>query len=206
VAALKAELELAVAGSRTKEELEAAVRRAAADSEALARLTEDLLVLARADRGRLPVRRAAVDLDEVLEQVEDSLAHRTSEADVTVERRVDATSPARVDPIRLRQALSNLLDNAVRHTPPGGRVRVTASRADGAVVLDVEDTGPGFPAEALAHPFEPFARASTVRGGEGGAGLGMAIVRAVVEAHGGSVTIDNPDHGGARVRLRFPGA
>jgi two-component system OmpR family sensor kinase len=206
VAALKAELELAVAGSRTKEELEAAVRRAAADSEALARLTEDLLVLARADRGRLPVRRSPVDLDQVIGHVERSLAHRASEAGVTVERRVDATSPARVDPIRIRQALSNLLDNAVRHTPAGGRVRVTASRADGAVVLEVVDTGPGFPAEALAHPFEPFTRASTLREPEGGAGLGMAIVRAVVEAHGGSVTIDNPGDGGARVRLRFPGA
>jgi two-component system OmpR family sensor kinase len=206
VAALKAELELAVSRSRTKEELEAAARRAAADSEALARLTEDLLVLARADRGRLPVRPAAVDLDEVMDQVEQALSHRASEAGVTVERRVDATPPARVDPVRLSQAMSNLLDNAVRHTPPGGRVRLTASRVDGAVVLEVADTGPGFPAETLAHPFEPFARASTVRGREGGAGLGMAIVRAVVEAHGGSVTLDNPDSGGARVRLRFPGA
>jgi two-component system, OmpR family, sensor kinase len=206
VAALKAELELAMSRSRTKEELESAVRRAATDSEALARLTEDLLVLARADRGRLPVRSAAVDLDEVIDQVERALSHRASEAGVTVERRVDAAPPARVDPIRLRQALSNLLDNAVRHTPPGGRVRLTASRVDGAVVLEVADTGPGFPAETLAHPFEPFARASTVRGREGGAGLGMAIVRAVVEAHGGSVTLDNPDDGGARVRLRFPEA
>ena len=206
VAALKAELELAVSRSRTKEELEAAVRRAAADSEALARLTEDLLVLARADRGRLPVRPAAVDLDEVIEEVERALSHRASEAGITVERHVDATPPARVDPVRFRQALSNLLDNAVRHTAPGGRVRLTASRVDGAVLLEVADTGPGFPAETLAHPFEPFARASTVRGREGGAGLGMAIVRAVVEAHGGSVTLDNPDGGGARVRLRFPGA
>jgi two-component system, OmpR family, sensor kinase len=206
VAALKAELELAMSRSRRKEELESAVRRAAADSEALARLTEDLLVLARADRGRLPVRPAAVDLDEVIDEVERALSHRASEAGVTVERHVDAAPPARVDPLRLRQALSNLLDNAVRHTPPGGRVRLTASRVDGAVVLEVADTGPGFPAETLAHPFEPFARASTVRGREGGAGLGMAIVRAVVEAHGGSVTLDNPDDGGARVRIRFPGA
>lgn len=206
VAALKAELELAMSRSRTKEELESAVRRAAADSEALARLTEDLLVLARADRGRLPVRPGAVDLDEVIDEVERALSHRASEAGVTVERRVDAAPPARVDPVRLRQALSNLLDNAVRHTPPGGRVRLTAWRVDGTVVLEVADTGPGFRAETLAHPFEPFARATTARGREGGAGLGMTIVRAVVEAHGGSVTLDNPDDGGARVRLRFPGA
>lgn len=206
VAALKAELELAVSRSRTKEELASAVRRAAADSEALARLTEDLLVLARADRGRLPVRPAAVDLGEVIDEVERALSHRASEAGVTVECRVEAAPPARVDPVRLRQALSNLLDNAVRHTPPGGRVRLTASRVDGAVVLEVADTGPGFPAETLAQPFEPFARASTARGREGGAGLGMAIVRAVVEAHGGSVTLDNPDDGGARVRIRIPGA
>jgi signal transduction histidine kinase len=70
----------------------------------------------------------------------------------------------------------------------------------------VTDTGPGFPVEVLARPFEPFARGGHERGRLEGAGLGLAIVRAVVEAHGGSVALDNPEGGGARVRLRFPGA
>ena len=206
VAALKAELELALARSRTREELEAAVRRAAADSETLARLTEDLLILARADRGRLPVRREAVDLGSLVREAERAFAARASEAGVRLDATVEDGRQARLDPLRVRQALSNLLDNALRHTPPQGRVRVAATRSDGALVMDVTDSGPGFPEEVLARPFEPFARGGHERGRLEGAGLGLAIVRAVVEAHGGTVSLHNPDGGGARVRLRFPGA
>jgi two-component system, OmpR family, sensor kinase len=206
VAALKAELELALVRSRTREELEAAVRRAAADSETLARLTEDLLILARADRGRLPVRPEAVDLGSLVREAELAFAARASEAGVRLDATVEDGRGARLDPLRVRQALSNLLDNALRHTPPEGRVRVAATRSDGALVLDVTDSGPGFPEEVLARPFEPFARGGHERGRLEGAGLGLAIVRAVVEAHGGTVSLDNPDGGGARVRLRFPGA
>jgi two-component system, OmpR family, sensor kinase len=206
VAALKAELELTLARSRTREELEAAVRRAAADSETLARLTEDLLILARADRGRLPVRPETVDLGSLVREAERAFAARASEAGVRLDATVEDGRGARLDPLRVRQALSNLLDNALRHTPPEGRVRVAATRSDGALVVDVTDSGPGFPEEVLARPFEPFARGSHERGRLEGAGLGLAIVRAVVEAHGGTVALDNPDGGGARVRLRFPGA
>jgi two-component system OmpR family sensor kinase len=206
VAALKAELELALARSRTREELEAAVRRAAADSETLARLTEDLLILARADRGRLPVRPETVDVGSLVRETERAFAARASEAGVKLDATIEDGRRARLDPLRVRQALSNLLDNALRHTPPEGRVRVGATRSDGALVLDVTDSGPGFPEEVLARPFEPFARGSHERGRLEGAGLGLAIVRAVVEAHGGTVALDNPDGGGARVRLRFPGA
>ena len=206
VAALKAELELALARSRTREELEAAVRRAAADSETLARLTEDLLILARADRGRLPVRPETVDLGSLVRETERAFVARASEAGVKLDATIEDGRQARLDPLRVQQALSNLLENALRHTPPEGRVRVAATRSDGALVLDVTDTGPGFPVEVLARPFEPFARGGHERGRLEGAGLGLAIVRAVVEAHGGSVALDNPEGGGARVRLRFPGA
>ena len=206
VAALKAELELALARSRTREELEAAVRRAAADSETLARLTEDLLILARADRGRLPVRPETVDLGSLVRETERAFVARASEAGVKLDATIEDGRQARLDPLRVQQALSNLLENALRHTPPEGRVRVAATRSDGALVLDVTDTGPGFPVEVLARPFEPFARGGHERGRLEGARLGLAIVRAVVEAHGGSVALDNPEGGGARVRLRFPGA
>ncbi len=207
VAVLKGELELALKRSRSREELEAALRRAAAESEALARLTEDLLVLARVDRGRLPVRRSRVDLAALVDQVRGAFAAGAGGRGVALEARVRDGEVAHLDPLRLRQVLSNLLDNALRHTPEGGRVIVSTAREEGAVVVRVTDTGPGFPPEVLSGTLEPFARARVGRGsGDGGAGLGLAIVRAVVEAHGGAVSIENADVGGARVTLRFPGA
>lgn len=206
VSVLRGELELARSRSRTREELEAALRRAAGESEALARLTEDLLVLARLDRGRLPVRRGRVDLGALVGEALGAFAARAEERRVDLEAAV-ADGEADLDPLRLRQALTNLLDNALRHTPEGGRVRVAAAREGGALLVRVTDTGPGFPPEVLERPFEPFVRADAGRdrGGDG-AGLGLAIVRAVVEAHGGSVELANLGGGGAEVRLRLPGA
>jgi signal transduction histidine kinase len=110
-----------------------------------------------------------------------------------------------LDPLRIRQALGNLLDNAVRHTPPGGWVAVEATRDDGALTLVVTDSGPGFPQAFLPQAFEPFARPSPSRArSQGGTGLGLAIVRAVAEAHGGVAVAGNGHQGGARVTLRIP--
>jgi heavy metal sensor kinase len=205
VATLKAELELALARARTPEELEAALRGAAADADTLARLTEDLLVLARSDRGRLPIRRSTVDLAELVAQVRAGFESLAREGGISLESEVAGS--ASLDPLRLRQVLTNLLHNALRHTPRGGRVSVISRRADGALLINVEDTGSGFPPEVLARPFEPFARSASERGrADGGAGLGLAIVHAVVAAHAGSVSIENAENGGARVRLFFPEA
>jgi two-component system sensor histidine kinase BaeS len=108
--------------------------------------------------------------------------------------------------VRIRQALGNLLDNALRHTPPGGRVTVEVVRADGALSFEVRDTGEGFPAEFLPGAFEPFARPDPSRSRrDGGAGLGLAIVRAVAQAHGGSAEVSNRPQGGASVTVRIPG-
>jgi signal transduction histidine kinase len=110
-----------------------------------------------------------------------------------------------IDPIRVRQALGNLVENAVRNTPPGGRVTVTVAEADGEASIVVTDSGPGFPAAFVASAFEPFSRADKARGrADGGAGLGLAIVRAVAEAHGGVAEARNGRDGGAEVALRFP--
>jgi signal transduction histidine kinase len=105
----------------------------------------------------------------------------------------------------VRQALSNILDNALRHTPGGGTVRIQVGREENAALLEVADTGPGFRGDLLPVALEPFVRDDAARGRvEGGAGLGLAIVRAVAEAHGGSVSIRNEPGGGAAVLLRLP--
>jgi two-component system OmpR family sensor kinase len=201
---LKGELDLAMSRPRTRDELEAALSRASSDADRLTRLAEDLLVIARAGEGQLPVHRTEVSLRGLIETSSRGFAERLTErrARVSIDAPDDLVS---VDPNRTRQALENLIDNAVRHVPPGGLVRITGRRRGGMVELTVSDTGPGFPDGFAEIAFEPFARADG-QDGSTGAGLGLAIVRAVAEAHDGEVTAENTDDGGARIRLTLGGS
>jgi signal transduction histidine kinase len=110
---------------------------------------------------------------------------------------------ASVDPGRIRQALDNLLDNALHATPPGGDVRVTLARRRDSMTLEIDDDGPGFSPDYLDRPFEPFRHA---RDGDDGAGLGLAIVDAVVTAHRGVIEIGNNASGGAHIAITLPSA
>jgi two-component system OmpR family sensor kinase len=206
LANLRTELDLAVRRSRRPEELEGAVRSAAQETERLARLAEDLLVLARADRGRLPVRLEPVGVAEVAGSAAEAFAARAAEAGVAIEERVPEDLRASLDPLRMRQALGNLLDNALGHTPPGGKVRIEAALANGSLWLEVSDTGEGFSPGFLPRAFDPFTRPDVSRSRpHGGTGLGLAIVRAIAEAHGGVAEARNRPEGGASVILRIPG-
>ena len=207
LAVLRGELELAARPGRIREELAAAVRNAAAEAERLTRLTDDLLLLARNDEDRLSLRLEPTDIRQLLVSSARLAASRLAAADVTC--RVDAQpgTYASLDVDRIRQAVDNLIDNALRFAP-GGSVIVLAARADAPSDLDIEvrDDGPGFPAGFLPHAFERFRRPDSGRSrGDGGAGLGLAIVRAIVAAHGGVATAGNGPGGGAVVRLRLPG-
>ena len=113
---------------------------------------------------------------------------------------------AAVDPGQLRRAVANLLDNALRHSKSGGVIRIDVVRTGDAITLAVQDSGPGFPPDLLGRAFEPFARCPSGDGQDGdGAGLGLAIVRAVAEAHGGTAKAENVPEGGARVTLGLRG-
>jgi signal transduction histidine kinase len=196
LAILKAELDLAVARPRSRDELEGTVRAAAAETDRIVRLAEDLLVLARMRKGRLPLRR------DLLEQAAAPFRPRAAAAG----RRIEVAAsgePVRVDPARVRQALHNLLDNALRHG--GGPVTVRAARWRDGVRVEVADRGPGFPEALLARAFEPFTRGPLAAQEEPGAGLGLAIVAAIASAHGGAATAANRDGGGARVELLLDG-
>ncbi|MFL5840264.1 MAG: sensor histidine kinase, partial [Thermoleophilaceae bacterium] len=200
LAILKAELELAARGRRSNEELSAAVRSAVEEVDRLSCLAEDLLVLARADEGGLPVRAERQALEPLVRQVAcafESRAHTTGR-----EIRIDSPADleARVDAQRIRQALGNLVENALRHG--AGDVHVYAQRVNGDVELHVADEGPGFPAEFLPHAFERFTRGDHARA-RGGAGLGLAIVEAIARGHGGSVHARNTG-GGSDVWLVVP--
>jgi heavy metal sensor kinase len=209
LANLRIEVDLALRRARSSEELEAALRSAADETERLARLAEDLLVLARADRGRVPLRREEVDVAELVGGEVDAFAARARQAGVAIEARVPTGLRSSVDPLRMRQAVGNLLDNAVRSTPPQGMVTIEVGHADGFLSLEVRDTGEGFPGAFLRNAFEPFARPDAPRSRpdrDAGSGLGLAIVRAVAEAHGGTVEAANRPDGGAAVGLRIPDA
>jgi signal transduction histidine kinase len=190
LAMLRAELELALRRGRTPDELERAVRSASEETERLSRLAEDLLVLARADSGELPTRRAPVSAAVLIEAVADRFRPRTLELGRAVDAVADGDLVLDVDRLRLEQALGNLVDNALRHG--AGRVVVEATRAGELAGLHVRDEGPGFPPGLAEHAFEPFTRGDTARTGPG-AGLGLAIVDVIARAHGGSAHVAGAD-------------
>jgi signal transduction histidine kinase len=193
LARLKAELDLAARGERTADELTDAVRSAAAETEELATLANDLLVLARADQGRLPIRPETLQARPLLEA-----AARRADVPVTVDVPADLTVHA--DPLRLAQAVGNLIDNAVRHGEPPIELRALAR--DGGVAIHVRDHGGGIGPELRTRAFERFTRGDEAREG-GGAGLGLALVASIADAHGATVGIDDAGPG-ADVWLRLP--
>jgi signal transduction histidine kinase len=189
LARLKAELELAAGPGRSEADLRWAVASAAEETDHLVTLANDLLVLARADQGRLPIRRESIELAALL----DALAPH---ATVTCPRGlvIDA------DSLRLSQAIVNLLENADKHGRPPIRVEVKTSAME--VTIHVRDAGDGIPAEFGDRAFERFTRGDTAREGDG-AGLGLALVRIIAQAHGGGAGIGDPASG-SDVWLRLP--
>jgi signal transduction histidine kinase len=201
VAVLRARLDLAMSAERSPDELRETLRRSLADAEHLSRLADDLLVLARTHDGQLAIHREDVDLQRVLFAAVADHRARTGWSGASIDARIQSGA-VRVDPMRLRQVLDNLLENAVRHAGTRGRVRVEASVADDVLRLTVEDDGPGFDENVLGRALEPFARGA----GEDlstGAGLGLAIVDSVARAHAGAVTAENIPASGARVIVTF---
>ena len=195
LATQRAELELALRYGSSIEELRAAIRSAIDDAGRLGTLAEDLLELARADKGAIEVRPGEVD-------VADLFASARSRAPAgAVEVDSDDVFVVSGDRARLEQALGNLVDNSVRHG--GLPVRLWARAANGQTELHVSDSGPGFPQDFLPHAFERFRRADPARS-DGGAGLGLAIVDAIAVAHGGCARAANPPGGGADVWIELP--
>jgi signal transduction histidine kinase len=172
-----------------------------AEVQHMTRLVDDLLLLARSDSGAVEMRREPVELSEVTGEALQSLRGVAEQKDVTL--RLDA-APVTIagDPDRLRQLAAILVDNAIRHSPKGGTVRLSVRDDDGAAALIVEDEGLGIRHEDLPHVFDRFWRASNAP--SGGTGLGLAIASWIVEHHGGSITVANGQAGGAQFGVRLP--
>jgi len=172
-----------------------------AEVDQLSTLVEDLLLLARSDSGAVELDRLPLDLGDVAGEAASSLAQPAADRRVRI---VVDPEPAAVtgDPVRLRQLVAILVDNAIRHSPAGGEVRVTV-RADGrSTDLSVDDDGPGIRPEDLPRVFDRFWRAPGAPAG--GTGLGLAIAQWIVQRHGGQIAASNRPDGGARFDVRLP--
>jgi signal transduction histidine kinase len=195
LAMLRTELELIARDRPAGASLDSAVASAIAETDRLTRLTEDLLVLARADRHSLPLRPEDIVVRDLLAD----MAATYAAADGRKVAYADPDAPdlsVCADRVRIEQALTNLVDNALRHG--GGPVRLDAVARDGLIELHVTDEGDGFPPGFLATAFERFTRGDPGRT-EQGTGLGLAIVAVIAESHGGAAHAVNRPQGGADV-------
>lgn len=187
---------------RSRDFMERAERRA----RELSLVTQDLLNLSRAREGRVAVEAAEVRLDELVEAIVATMQDAAARAGVTVTTEIaPAIEPIEGDPAGLQQLLGNLVSNAIRYTPRGGRVTIRLRETDGRLRVEVADTGIGIPADDLHRIFDEFYRAANARAHTGdGTGLGLAIVKAVAEQHGGSVSVETTVGGGTCFTVELP--
>jgi signal transduction histidine kinase len=167
----------------------------------LERLIEDLRTLALADAGGLTLRREDVDLPLLVHETLSGFEQLARDAGVQLSANVARDLPViTADPSRLQSVLSNVVSNAMRHTPAGGSVRVAASRSGEAIEVTVSDTGEGIPADVLPHIFDRFVKTP----GSPGSGLGLAIARDLVVAHGGQIEASSSPGSGTTIRFTLP--
>jgi two-component system, OmpR family, sensor kinase len=199
----KTELELALRYGNDPEELKAAIASAAEEVDRLIQLAEDLLVVARSDKGRLAVNPEVLSSRSLLSSARERFGARAEVAGRALIAEDGTDLTLRGDRLRVEQALTNLIENAFRH----GTGTITL-RADGdakLVRIHVTDDGPGFSPELIDHAFDRFTRGDPARS-QGGAGLGLAIVEAIATAHGGTVGVTNREGGGADVFIELDAA
>ncbi|MDX6590159.1 MAG: hypothetical protein QOI84_1433 [Solirubrobacterales bacterium] len=200
LALLRAELDFALHHADTEAEMREMLHDAGEETDRLVQLAGDLLLIASSDQGQLSLRTEIIPVTELLESVRNRFVWRADAA----ARELTMSAPGDLvlggDRLRLEQALSNLVENALRHGQ--GPVAIEALESDGAVQLHVHDRGPGFADDFLPHAFERFSVVQEGRGG--GAGLGLAIVEAIARAHGGRAIAANDPAGGADVWVDIP--
>ena len=202
---LKGEMEVALRSPRSPEEYQRILRSALEETDRIARLVEGLLLLARADAGVLRMDRQTVDLAQLIEEVYGQT--RILAEGRSLKFRLGPVEPISVqgDYAHLRRLLLNLVDNAVKYTPPEGQVTVSLQSSGGWASLRIEDSGMGIGPEDQARIFQRFYRSSEARArGEGGAGLGLCIARSIAEAHGGRIEVESAPGRGSTFTVLLP--
>lgn len=166
----------------------------------MARLLDDLRTLSLTDTGALRLHKERTDIAELLDDIRVAFTPRAAEAGVAFQLDAQPLPALDIDPVRVRQVLNNLLDNALRHTPRGGRIRLEVRPEGRAALFRVADTGKGISPEALPHVFDRFWKSAD----SGGSGLGLAIARGLIEAHGGQIRVDSVQGRGTVVSFTLP--
>ena len=175
----------------------------------LEHLVNDLRILSLADAGELSIQPETIDPQRLLQDVASTYQFQAQQKNITLALDLAPALPTiEVDPGRMTQVLTNILDNALRHTPQGGKIVLSAREVDHQVELSIQDSGPGLQKEDLERIFDRFYRtdASRQRGEAfaGGSGLGLAIARSIVQAHGGQISAESGPGGGLRVIITLP--
>jgi heavy metal sensor kinase len=202
---LRGEIEITLRSKRTEAEYVNVMKSALEEIERISVLVEGLLLLARSDAGVLRMDRKEVGLPMLVEDVLDRLAPFAQTKSVLLRLAEIETVEVEGDPVHLGRLLFNLVDNAIKYTPPGGVVRVSIRRDDDEAFLSIADTGMGIPPEEQKKVFQRFYRSPEARSGtQGGSGLGLAIVKSIVEAHGGTVELESTSGKGSVFTVRLP--
>ncbi|HKC74584.1 MAG TPA: ATP-binding protein [Chloroflexota bacterium] len=202
---LQGTLEVALLRDRTPAEYKEILSRAATEAARMGTLVGDLLALARVQSDREILARAPLDLRVVAREAAEGVESLAARKGQRLEVELDGPLPTCGDQLKLRQALTNLLDNAITYTPEGGAIRLSARAARGRAVIAVRDTGPGIEAQHLPHLFEPFYRVDCARGGGSGhTGLGLALAAWIALAHGGHLAVESRIGVGTLFTLTLP--
>jgi heavy metal sensor kinase len=202
---LRGNIEVALRKKRPVEEYEEVLRSNLADILRLARITDNLLFLARADNNIHELRLQWFELDRLLENNVERLRPKADSSGISISEDYQQHLEMRGDIDLIEQAFSNLIDNAIKYTPQGGSVSVRAKEQDGTVTVTVSDTGIGIPEQDLAHIFDRFYRVNKERSRKlGGTGLGLAITKWIVTSHGGTVTVRSGVGTGSEFTVVFP--
>jgi signal transduction histidine kinase len=204
--ALKGGIEVALRASRSAAEYRGVLTGSLEEVNRLIHLAEDLLLLSRSSTGA-GIRRERVELEPLLLEILEIGARLAREAGVVMS--LSRITPAQVigDESALRRALLNLVENALKYTPAGGRVELSLAQEAGSVLIVVEDTGIGIDPADAERIFQPFVRLDEARSREtGGSGLGLSIARSIVLAHGGALSLESAPKIGSRFTMRLPSA
>lgn len=203
--AMKGHLEVALARARTLEDYREALLTILAEVERLISLTRSLLTLVQFAGDKPPIHRTPMSMEPLLREVAAELSVLSEERGIRLSVETESMPRILGDAGRLKQMVITLVDNALRYTPAGGRITIALAKDEGDIRLTVSDTGSGIAPEHLPHLFEPFYRPDTARAKDsGGAGLGLALVKEIAEAHGGYVQAESSPGEGSRFHVRIP--
>jgi heavy metal sensor kinase len=203
--AIRTEAEVALAKALSTSDYQQLVGSILEECERLTRLTDQLLTLCREDAGKTPPLRQPVDLTRLLEGVVETMQPLAEVKRLDVHTASNGPLCIQGDESRLRQVFYNLLDNAIKYTPEGGKIDIQLSKRNHAAVVSLRDTGMGIPPEHLPHVFDRFFRVDKARSREqGGTGLGLSIVQSIVAAHGGNIELSSAPGKGTTCTVTLP--